>query len=344
MKVNIAVLGAGAWGTTLASILSDKKHGVTLWEFNPAQAEKIDKERKLSFFPVLKIPSDITITSNLKNACEGKDYILFAVPSHVLRSAAKQLAQLKLDLSKTYIISAVKGIENGTLKRMSEVLAEELGVKQGDITVLSGPTIAKEVALKMPAAATAASKNLKASKLCQDLFMTPYFRIYTNTDTAGVEAGGALKNVCAIAAGISDGLGMGNNAKSALITRGLRELAKLGIQMGAEPSTMFGLSGLGDLIVTSFSPDSRNRQLGEKLAAGKSVENAEREIIMVAEGVKTAQSAFELAKKFKLELPIINQIYDIIYNHKAPKAALQELMEREAKPELEPDEKAFNGL
>jgi len=231
------------------------------------------------------------------------------------------------------VISAAKGIENGTLKRMSVVLAEELPFLKGRIAALSGPTIAKEVANKLPTAATIASKNRKTASDCQKLFMTPYFRIYTHSDIAGVEAGGSLKNIFALAAGIADGLGMGYNTKAALVSRGLREMVKLGVKLGGKPSTLFGLSGLGDLIVTSFSPDSRNRTLGEKIGRGKSLRQAEKEIIMVAEGVKTVLSANELGLRYKLELPIIRQVYEIICNNKPAGRALKDLMLRNAKAE-----------
>lgn len=335
MSYRITVLGAGAWGATLAELLATKKNDVTIWEFNRAQADILRKTRSLGFFPYVKLSKNISVTSDIAAACARKDFIVLAVPSHVLRPVLKQVSSSGADISGARLVSVVKGIENGTLKRISQVITDELPGSAGSIAVLSGPTIAKEIALHKPGAATAASMHISNAVSCQKLFMTPYFRIYTSVDVAGVETGGSLKNVFAIAAGIADGLGMGFNAKAALMSRGLREMAKLGIKMGAKPATLFGLSGLGDLIVTSSSPDSRNRSLGEMIARGKSVAKAEKDLIMVAEGVKTAKSAYMLAKKYKLDLPIISQVHEIIYRKKNPAKALKDLMTREAKPELE---------
>lgn len=333
MVKRVSVLGAGAWGTTLAVLLRGKGYPVSVWEVDETRARQLKKTGTLRHFPCITLPSDIIVTSDIELAAAGADYVILAVPSHTLRETAKRLRKFRGSLGKTIIVSATKGIENDSLKRMSEVIAEELPFLGGRIAVLSGPTIAKEVANKLPTAATIASKSGKTAKACQKLFMTPYFRIYTHSDVAGVEAGGSLKNVFALAAGIADGLGMGYNTKAALVARGLREMVKLGVKLGGKPSTLFGLSGLGDLIVTSFSPDSRNRTLGEKIGRGKSLRQAEREIIMVAEGVKTALSANELGISHKLELPIIRQVYEIICNHKPAGRSLKDLMLRNAKPE-----------
>lgn len=335
MTMNIAVLGAGSWGATLATLLAEKNHAVTLWEFNPEQAKELSYWRTLKFFQQLTIPKSITITSDLKAAVEGKDLILFVVPSHTLRGVASALNATGVDYSRAIIVSATKGIENGSLKRMSEIIAEEMPKSAGHIAALSGPTHAEEVAQRIPTTITVASPNATAADTCQEAFATPYFRVYTNTDIIGVETGAALKNVFAIAAGICDGLGMGDNTKAALITRGLRELAKLGIQLGGKPSTFFGLTGLGDLIVTCCSKHSRNRDIGEKIGKGKSLSQAETEMLMVAEGVRTTASAYALGQKYGLELPIIEQMYKVLYENKPAREAVTELMTRDPKSELD---------
>ena len=252
MNKNIAVLGAGSWGATLAALLQEKGHTVTLWEFNTEQAKELSSWRALSFFPHLTIPKDITITSDLKDAVKNKDIVVFVVPSHTLRKVAKDVAALGTEITNTIIVTATKGIENGTLSTMSEIIAEEIPQAAGRIAALSGPTHAEEVSQKIATSAAIASKNRDIAEKCQDVFMTPYFRIYTLSDIKGVETGAALKNVFAIASGICDGLGLGDNTKAALVTRGLRELTRLGVRMGGQPSTFMGLTGLGDLIRNMF--------------------------------------------------------------------------------------------
>lgn len=335
MNTKIGVLGAGSWGATLASLLAEKGCQVTLWEFDPDKAKELSSWRTLSFFPQLTIPKDILITSDLAQAVGDKDIILFVVPSHTLRDVAKKVSAQRMDLSHTIIVSATKGIENNSLKRMSEIISAEISDVGNRIVALSGPTHAEEVAQKIPTIATAASLNSEAALITQETFMTPFFRVYTNPDIIGVETGGALKNIFAIAAGIGDGLGLGDNTKAAIVTRGLRELVQLGVKMGGQRSTYFGLTGLGDLIVTCFSQHSRNRAIGEKIGRGKSIPQAEKELVMVAEGVKTTQSAYELGIHYGIELPITNQVYQVIYQGKSPKKAVQELMMREAKPEID---------
>ncbi|MHB9154518.1 MAG: NAD(P)H-dependent glycerol-3-phosphate dehydrogenase [Endomicrobiales bacterium] len=334
MNKTIGILGAGSWGATLATLLAEKDLSVTLWEFNPEQAKNLASWRTLSFFPHLVIPKNVVVTSDLVQAAAGKDILVFVIPSHTLRAVAKQIHALKIDLSDTLIVSATKGIENSTLKRMSEIISDEIPEVGNRIVALSGPTHAEEVSQKIPTTVTAASLNSEAAAAAQETFMTPYFRVYTHHDIVGVETGGALKNVLAIAAGILDGLGLGDNTKAALVTRGLRELVQLGVKMGGQPSTFFGLTGLGDLIVTCFSKHSRNRAMGEKIGKGKSLSQAEQELIMVAEGVSTAKSAYDLGMQYGLELPIIEQVYRVLYENKPPREAVQELMQREPKPEV----------
>jgi glycerol-3-phosphate dehydrogenase (NAD(P)+) len=329
----VGVLGAGAWGVTLANLLSQKKNNVFLWEFDAEAATALAEKRKLDFFSYVELPPNVKVSNDLGECVSRMDFIVFVVPSHVFRKAIQSVVASKADLSRTIIISATKGIEEASLMTMSELLNVEMNGKKENIVVLSGPTIAKEVAGRMPTAITAASSNINAAKIVQELFNTDYFRVYTNTDVMGVETGGALKNVFAIAAGICDGLGLGDNTKSALITRGLREFVMLGTNMGGQASTFFGLAGLGDLIVTCYSPNSRNRTLGEKIGRGVPLSQAEKEVVMVAEGVKTARSAYKLSNKFKLEVPIIEQVYQVLYCQKPPKQAVEELMGRSAKPE-----------
>ncbi len=335
MTQNIAVLGAGSWGATLATLLSENGHKVSLWEFNPEQAKHLSSWRTLSFFPQLTVPKDVAVTSDLAAACDDKGIIVFVVPSHTLREVAKAVSALRADLSGATIVSATKGIETDSLKRMSEIIAAEIPEVGNSIVALSGPTHAEEVSLKIPTTVTAASNNSDSALLCQETFMTPYFRVYTNSDIIGVEAGGSLKNVLAIAAGICDGMGLGDNSKAALVTRGLREMVRLGIRMGGQQETFSGLTGLGDLIVTCFSRHSRNRNIGEKLGKGRSLTEAEKETVMVAEGVKTTMSAHELGRLYDVELPIMEQVYRVIYENKPPRESVQELMERGAKPEME---------
>ncbi|MCK9582315.1 MAG: NAD(P)-dependent glycerol-3-phosphate dehydrogenase [Endomicrobiales bacterium] len=330
----VGVLGAGSWGITLANLLAQKGNNVTLWEFDPINASKLSQSRKLSFFPQATLSKEIFVTSDIFTAANSADFLLFVVPSHTLRSVAKTLKRSNANLTNTTLISAVKGIENSTLSLMTEIILDELGEKNNEqIVAISGPTHAEEVSIKIPTAAVSASKDILAAIKVQELFMTDFFRIYTQSDITGVQTAGALKNIYAIAAGMCDGLALGDNTKAALITRALREMIKLGVKMGGDTSTYLGLAGLGDLMVTCFSKYSRNRTLGEKLGRGQTLSAAEKGVLMIAEGVKTTKSAFDLAEKFGLDLPITKQIYSVLYNNKPPKDALQELMLRQAKPE-----------
>ena len=334
MSKKIAVLGAGAWGVTLARLLADNGHEVVLWEIDAHRAQTLKQERKLAHFPHAVLPLSVQVTDVLEDAVRDREILLIVVPSQVMRSVASAVAKTKKDFSNTIIVSAAKGIDHDTMMRMSEVITVEVPVPPGNIAVLSGPTIARDVALGMPTAVTVASLNEKTAQLCQDVFMNQYFRVYPHHDVAGAETGGALKNIIAIAAGICDGLNLGDNTKAALITRSLKEIIDLGTALGGQPATYMGLTGLGDLLVTCMSRSSRNRTLGEKIAQGKSVADAQREIIMVAEGVEAAKSAHKIAQRFKIEIPIMEQIYQGLYYQKPPAQAVQELMARDAKPEM----------
>lgn len=326
----VSVVGDGGWGTTLAILLSQKGYKVTLWGAFPDYIEILRSKRMNSkFLPGIHIPQEIAITPSLDEAVTGKDMIVLAVPSQYMRGVLSKISPDKI--SGIPLVSVTKGIENGTLKRMSEVIYELLGDVQ--LATLSGPTIAHEVALKIPTTIVASAEDIKLAKEVQDVFMTDYFRVYSSTDVIGSEIGGSLKNVIAIAAGISDGLGFGTNAKSALLTRGLVEMVRLGAAMGAKKETFYGLSGLGDLATTCISQYSRNRHFGEEIGKGKKSKDIIKESEMVVEGVATTQSARDLSKRYKIEMPITAEIYKVIYENKDPKKAVYDLMTRPPKAE-----------
>ncbi|MCX5667955.1 MAG: NAD(P)-dependent glycerol-3-phosphate dehydrogenase [Candidatus Omnitrophica bacterium] len=327
---NISIIGDGGWGTTLAILLSGKKHNVTLWGAFPEYVETIKAKRvNAKFLAGVKIPHEVSITSSLNEAIEGNEIIVLAVPSQYMRSVLTRLTPYKL--SGKVFVSVTKGIENKTLKRMSEIARELLG--KIEICVLSGPTIAHEVAQGSPTTLVASSDSLSLAKEIQDVFITDRFRVYSNSDIIGVEMGGSLKNIIAIAAGICDALGFGTNAKAAMLTRGLIEMARLGVAMGAKKDTFYGLSGLGDLTTTCISKYSRNHHLGEEIGKGKSLKEALKETEMVVEGVATTESAYELAKKHKVEMPIIGEIYKVLYEGKDPKEGVHDLMTRSPREE-----------
>jgi glycerol-3-phosphate dehydrogenase (NAD(P)+) len=325
----IAVLGAGSWGTTLAILLTKKGHEVSLWEYLKEQAERLNREREnRQFLPGVPIPKEIFISSNLGEVVKEKEFILIVVPSQVLRKVVKKLSKVKIS-HKTILISATKGLEVGTNLRMSEIIKSYF--PENRVVVLSGPSHAEEVSREISTAIVASTPTFKLAQEIQEVFTTPYFRVYTNPDTVGVELGGALKNIIAIASGICDGLGLGDNSKAALMTRGMTEIARLGIAMGAKKETFAGLSGMGDLITTCISKHSRNRGLGERIAKGKKLEEAQKEIGMVTEGVPTTKSAYELAKQYKVEIPITEELYNILFKGKDPRDAEFELMTRKTK-------------
>lgn len=330
MGKKIGIIGDGGWGTALAIMLSQIGHSVVIWSPFEDYAKVLrDSRENKKFLPEIKIPKGIDITSDLSKIIPVSEWIVFAVPTQFAR---KVLVQLKeFDLSKKIFVSVSKGLENETLKRISEIIQEILGELQ--LVALSGPTHAEEVARGIPSSIVASSQNLSLAEQAQEVFMNERFRVYTNPDLVGVELGGSLKNVIAIAAGISDGLGLGDNTKAALITRGLAEMARLGKAMGAHGETFSGLSGMGDLITTCISLHSRNRKMGEVLASGVSLKQALSETEKVAEGVKTTQSAYKLAKKYKVEMPIVEGIYAILYEEKEPRDVFMNLMQRQAKVE-----------
>lgn len=331
--MKISVLGAGSWGTTLACLLANNGHKVYLWEINKQVAEKLDKERLIPFIGGTTIPQSVVISSDLRIINET-EAVLFVVPSHFLRSTVMTIKKLNINLGERLIISATKGIENKSLLRVSQVIEEVYPETEDKIVALSGPSHAEEVSKKIPTLVTSASKNEKLAIKVRDLFNNDYFRVYTQNDIIGVELGASLKNVFAIAGGIIDGLNFGDNTKAAIVSRGLIELIKLGTVLGGKEKTFYGLSGVGDLMVTCFSKHSRNRNLGEMLAKGKTLEEAEKELKMVAEGVKTCLSAYELGKKYNIELPIINEVYEVLFNKKDTKKAVYDLMTRTPKSEF----------
>ena len=331
--MKISVLGAGSWGTTLACVLADNGHDVSIWEFDKAVAEQLNEIRVIPFIGGAKIPDNVLILNDL-NIISSSEVILVVVPSHFLRSTFLAVKNLKIDLKNKVIVSATKGIENNSLLMGSEIIEEIFPEQKDNVVVLSGPSHAEEVSKKMPTAIVSASKNEKNAVLCRDLFMNEYLRVYTQDDIIGVELGASLKNVFAIAGGIIDGLSFGDNTKAAIVSRGLKELVSLGVLLGGNKNTFYGLSGVGDLMVTCFSKHSRNRSLGEMIAKGKTLNEAEKDLKMVAEGVKTTISAYELGKKYKVELPIINEVYEVLFKNKPAKQAVMDLMTRAPKAEI----------
>jgi glycerol-3-phosphate dehydrogenase (NAD(P)+) len=329
-KQRIAILGDGGWGTTLAILLFKKGYAVSLWgAFAGYSATMIKTRYNPRFLPGIKIPRQIKITNDIKSAVKDKEIIVLAIPSQYTRLALKKIVG---NFSKRSIfLSVTKGIEIGSFKRMSEVIRAELGPVK--IAVLSGPTIASEVAKEVPTAAVVASPDKQVRKTIQAVFSTKRFRVYTNPDMVGVELGGSLKNVIAIACGVSDGLGFGTNTKAAILTRGIAEISRLGKAMGAKLETFSGISGLGDLVTTCISKQSRNRSVGELIGKGRSLKEIYRHMQMVAEGVPTAKSAYALSLKYKIDMPIIKEVYYLLYKQKSPCLAVKDLMTRKSKEE-----------
>ncbi|MDL1969444.1 MAG: NAD(P)-dependent glycerol-3-phosphate dehydrogenase [Candidatus Desulfofervidaceae bacterium] len=330
---SIAVLGAGSWGTALALLLAEKGLRVNLWVHGQETYQTlISQKENIHYLPGIKLPPNIFPTLSLDEALHGQKDILIVVPSHVYRNVlTAAIPYLSPDCR---IISATKGIENDTLLTMSGVTKSLLADFSYTYTVLSGPSFAKEVSRRLPTAVTVASTNTEAAIYVQKLFATQYLRAYTHHDVLGVELGGALKNVMAIAAGICDGLGLGHNARAALITRGLVEMTRVGQKIGAEPQTFTGLSGLGDLVLTCTSTLSRNYTVGERLGKGEKIADILNSMRMIAEGVKTSRAAYMLAQRERVDTPIINEVYDILYQGKPPLDGLKQLLARTLKPEF----------
>ncbi len=326
----IAVIGAGSWGTTLACLLAEKEYDVSLWAFERDLVDSIRDTRMNSvYLPDVLLPDNLKITNDISQAVKNSRYILNVVPTQFTRSVFRNAGRhIPAD---AVIISASKGIEHGTLLTVSSILREITGHQAA---VLSGPSFAKEVVRKLPTAVTLATEDIDTGLILQEIFNTNYFRVYTHTDMLGVELGGALKNVIAIAAGISDGMGLGHNARAALITRGLVEMVRLGVSLGADERTFTGLSGLGDLVLTCTGPLSRNYSVGVSLGKGLTLKDILASTKSVAEGVATALSAYELSRKQDVEMPIVEQIYEVIYKEKSPVDAVGMLMNRTLKSEF----------
>ena len=329
----IAVLGAGSWGATLANLLAEKKYPVSLWEFDEKAAQSLASSRRLKTIPELQLSTSVRVSSNIGEVLRDAPVILSATPSHFVRSTMKAAKASGAIHKDAVAISVSKGLEEKTLKRMTELISEELGWPAARVGVLAGPSHAEEVCRHLPAALVTASPDPKLTQRIQTLFSQDYFRVYTHTDTVGVELGGVLKNIFAVACGISDGLKLGDNTNAAIMTRGLNEMAKLGVKMGAQAQTFFGLAGMGDLIVTCMSQHSRNRLLGEKIGQGKTPAQALSEMVMVAEGYKTTVSAYALAQRYKLECPLMTEIYRVLFENKKANASMHDLMTRETQAE-----------
>lgn len=330
--VRIGVVGGGSWGSALAILLNNNDHEVHIWMRDKKQVDLIRETREnKKYLPNIKIPKEINISDDIEEVIYDKDLLVLAVPSHGIRKVLEE--NRKLFNKKQVLVNVAKGIENDTLYRVSQIVKEIL--PENPYAVLSGPSHAEEVAMNMPTTVVSASVEKKVAEYVQDVFMSPTFRVYTNTDVIGVELGGALKNVIALGAGISDGLGYGDNTKAALMTRGIVEIARLGEKLGGNIITFAGLAGIGDLIVTCTSMYSRNRKAGILIGKGMEIDDVIETVGMVVEGIKTTKSAYELAKKHDIDMPITEEIYDVIYNNKDVKSSVINLMLRDKKHEME---------
>jgi glycerol-3-phosphate dehydrogenase (NAD(P)+) len=327
----IGIIGAGSWGIALSVLLHNNGHEITIWSAIEAEIEMLKTEHEQKDkLPGVKLAEDMVFTTDLSEAVKGKDILVLAVPSTFTRSTAKKMREFVAD--GQIIVNVAKGIEEATLMTLSEIIEEE--IPQADVAVLSGPSHAEEVGRGIPTTIVVGANTKETAEHIQNIFMSKVFRVYTSPDVLGIELGAALKNVVALAAGIADGLGYGDNTKAALITRGIHEIARLGVAMGAKFETFCGLSGIGDLIVTCASMHSRNRRAGILIGQGKTMEEAMAEVKMVVEGVYSAKAAMGLAKKYNVELPIIEQVNEILFNGKDASTAVQDLMLRDRKIEV----------
>ena len=330
----ISVIGSGGWGIALTILFYKNGHDLTIWSFDKREAEELKTTREnKTKLPNILLPEDIKVTDNLKEAVDNKDVLILAVPSKAIRSVSKSLKDIIKD--NQIIVNVAKGLEEDTLKTMTDIIEEELKGKKPQVAVLSGPSHAEEVGKGIPTTCVVSAHNKELTLYLQNIFMNPSFRVYTSPDMLGVEIGGALKNVIALAAGIADGLNYGDNTKAALITRGIKEISALGVAMGGEQSTFYGLTGLGDLIVTCASMHSRNRRAGILLGQGKTLDEAIKEVNMVVEGVYSAKSALMAAKKYNVEIPIIEQVNAVLFENKNAAEAVNELMIRDKKLEIQ---------
>lgn len=334
--IRIAVLGAGSWGTALAVMLAENGHDVWMWEFMSEQVEALrrDGENK-RFLPGVDIPPGVRVTGDLSEALSAAELVLFVVPSHTVRGVAEQVRDTGGTQSDVLVVNAAKGLEEGTLCRMSEVLDQTLEVPPEAIYSILGPSHAEEVGRRMPTSVVVSGHGAETIERIQRVFARPYFRVYANTDIIGAEIGVALKNCIAIAAGVIDGLGYGDNTKAALITRGLAEITRLGVTMGADRETFAGLAGVGDLVVTCLSRHSRNRYVGDRIGKGEKLQAILDDMVMVAEGVRTTRAAVVLGRKHGVELPIIESVHQILFEDYDPREAIGELMSRPLRHEIQ---------
>lgn len=334
-KEKIAVIGAGSWGTALSLVLADNDHEVRLWGHNPDQINELNTTHtNKKYLPEILLPETIVGYDSLEMVLKEVKTIILAVPTKAIREVIKKMVPYVEN--PLTIVHVSKGIEPDTLMRISEMIEDEMPEHLlQDVVVLSGPSHAEEVSLRQPTTVTVSSKSMEAAERVQDLFINQHFRVYTNPDIIGVEVGGALKNIIALAAGITDGLGYGDNAKAALITRGLAEIARLGTKMGASPLTFSGLTGIGDLIVTSTSVHSRNWRAGNLLGKGQNLDEVLENMGMVVEGVRTTKAAYQLAEKYGVKMPITTALYNVLFNHAKPKDEVDLLMTRVKTHEME---------
>lgn len=326
----VSVIGAGSWGTALAVLLANNGHEVTIWSHDPHEVEMLSTKREQQEkLPGVKLPDNVNVLSDMKESLTGKDVVVMAVPSPVVRSVAKQMAPYISD--GQVIVNVAKGIEDGTYMTLSAIIEEE--IPNAEVCVLSGPSHAEEVGRGIPTTVVVGSKKQKIAEMLQDVFMNQVFRVYTNPDIIGIELGGALKNVIALAAGTTDGLGYGDNTKAALMTRGIAELTRLGIALGGKPETFSGLTGIGDLIVTCTSVHSRNRKAGYLIGQGMTADEAMKEVKMVVEGVYSAKAALGLARKYGVSVPIVEAVNKVLFEGADPKDEVTSLLLRERRKE-----------
>ena len=327
---NVGVLGAGSWGTALSVLLHDNGHHVTIWSIDANEVKMLDEKREHELkLPGVKLAEDMVITGNMEEAIRGKDFFVLAVPSPFTRATARSMKPYVAE--GQIIVDVAKGIEESTLMTLSQQIEEE--IPQADVAVLSGPSHAEEVGRRLPTTCVIGAKTQKTAEYLQSMFISRVFRVYTSPDILGIELGGSLKNVIALAAGIADGLGYGDNTKAALITRGIAEISRLGVKMGGKIESFTGLTGIGDLIVTCASVHSRNRKAGYLIGKGLTMEEAMNEVKMVVEGVYSAKAAAKLAEKYEVSMPIVEEVNKVLFEGKSPAQAVDDLMQRESRSE-----------
>lgn len=327
----ISVIGAGSWGTALAMLLFNNGHEVSIWSIDKKEVDMLNTyHEQKDKLPGVKLDDQIFVTNNLEEAVKGRDILVFAVPSPFVRSTAKLVKEFYEN--DQIIVNVAKGIEEKTLMTLTDIISEE--IPGCEATVLSGPSHAEEVSRNIPTTCVVGAKSQETASMLQDVFMNQVFRVYISSDVLGIELGGSLKNVIALAAGVADGLGYGDNTKAALITRGIAEISRLGVAMGSRLETFYGLSGIGDLIVTCASKHSRNRNAGYLIGQGKTMKEAMDEVKMIVEGVYSAKAALTLSKKYNISMPIIEQVYKVLFEDKPANDAVRELFLRDKKHEI----------